>query len=79
MAGVAHEVRNPLTAIKGYVQILKQQDTNPIHQEYIAIILKETHSINRVIQQLLDFARPRQGYWQLVSLNQLIEECLVLI
>lgn len=79
MAGVAHEVRNPLTAIKGYVQILKQQDTDPIHQEYIAIILKETHSINRVIQQLLDFARPRQGYWQLVSLNQLIEECLVLI
>lgn len=79
MAGVAHEVRNPLTAIKGYVQIMKQQASDPIHQEYIAIILKETQSINRVIQQLLDFARPRQGHWQRVSLNQLIEECLVLI
>lgn len=79
MAGVAHEVRNPLTAIKGYVQILKQQDSDPTHQEYLAIILKEIDSINRVIQQLLDFARPRQGHWQSVSLNQLIDECLILI
>lgn len=79
MAGVAHEVRNPLTAIKGYAQILKQHDLQPAHQQYLAVILKEIDSINRVIQQLLDFARPRRGLWQPVHLNQLLDECLVLI
>lgn len=79
MAGVAHEVRNPLTAIRGYVQILKQQDTQLHHQEYLTIILKEIDAINRVIQQLLDFSRPRQGPRQLVNLNEVIAESLVLI
>jgi len=79
MAGVAHEVRNPLTAIKGYAQILKQHDVEPVHQQYLAIILKEIDSINRVIQQLLDIARPRPGYWQPVNLRELLDECLVLI
>lgn len=79
MAGVAHEVRNPLTAIKGYAQILRQHDLHPAHQQYLAVILTEIDSINRVIQQLLDFARPRHGHWQPVKLNQLIEQCLVLI
>ena len=79
MAGVAHEVRNPLTAIRGYAQILKLQDAEPVHQHYLAVILKEIDSINSVIQQLLDFSRPRERHQQSVSLNQLIGECLVLI
>lgn len=79
MAGVAHEVRNPLTAIRCYVQILRQQTTDPIHQEYLSVVLKEIDSINKVIQQLLDFSRPRHSQWQQVSLNALIEETLVLV
>ncbi|MDH8286740.1 histidine kinase dimerization/phospho-acceptor domain-containing protein, partial [Klebsiella pneumoniae] len=57
MAGVAHEVRNPLTAIRGYVQIIRQQTTLPVHQEYLSVVLNEIDSINKVIQQLLDFSR----------------------
>ncbi|MBY7175803.1 two-component system sensor histidine kinase AtoS [Escherichia coli] len=79
MAGVAHEVRNPLTAIRGYVQILRQQTTDPIHQEYLSVVLKEIDSINKVIQQLLEFSRPRHSQWQQVSLNALVEETLVLV
>ncbi|EFD5000881.1 two-component system sensor histidine kinase AtoS [Escherichia coli] len=79
MAGVAHEVRNPLTAIRGYVQILRQQTTDQIHQEYLSVVLKEIDSINKVIQQLLDFSRPRHSQWQQVSLNALVEETLVLV
>ena len=79
MAGVAHEVRNPLTAIRGYVQILRQQTSDPIHQEYLSVVLKEIDSINKVIQQLLDFSRPRHSQWQQVSLNALVEETLVLV
>ncbi|MBE0129145.1 two-component system sensor histidine kinase AtoS [Citrobacter amalonaticus] len=79
MAGVAHEVRNPLTAIRGYVQIIRQQTSLPVHQEYLSVVLKEIDSINRVIQQLLNFSRPRQSQWQQVLLNSLIEETLILV
>jgi len=79
MAGVAHEVRNPLTAIRGYVQIIRQQTSLPVHQEYLSVVLKEIDSINKVIQQLLDFSRPRQSQWQQVLLNSLIEETLILV
>ncbi|ECA3794884.1 two-component system sensor histidine kinase AtoS [Salmonella enterica subsp. enterica] len=79
MAGIAHEVRNPLTAIRGYVQIIRQQTELPAHQEYLSIVIKEIDSINKVIQQLLDFSRPRQSQWQQVSLNALIEETLILV
>ncbi|POT59748.1 two-component system sensor histidine kinase AtoS [Citrobacter amalonaticus] len=79
MAGVAHEVRNPLTAIRGYVQIIRRQTSLPVHQEYLSIVLKEIDSINKVIQQLLDFSRPRQSQWQQVPINALIEEALILV
>lgn len=79
MAGVAHEVRNPLTAIRGYVQIIRQQTSLPEHQEYLSVVLNEIDSINKVIQQLLDFSRPRQSQWQQVRLNALIEETLILV
>lgn len=79
MAGVAHEVRNPLTAIRGYVQIFRQQTTLPVHQEYLSVVLNEIDSINKVIQQLLEFSRPRQSQWQQVQLKALIEEALILV
>lgn len=79
MAGVAHEVRNPLTAISGFVQILKDSEQDPERREFTQIILKEVHSINRVIQQLLDFARPRPSLYQKVNLNLLINQTLILV
>ncbi|HDO1322124.1 TPA: two-component system sensor histidine kinase AtoS [Aeromonas veronii] len=79
MAGVAHEVRNPLTSIRGYVQIIRQQTTLPVHQEYLSIVLNEIDSVNKVIQQLLDFSRPRQSQWLQVNINALIEETLILV
>ncbi|WP_159567633.1 two-component system sensor histidine kinase AtoS [Budvicia diplopodorum] len=79
MAGVAHEVRNPLTAISGFVQILKDTEQDPQRLEYTQIILKEVNSINKVIQQLLDFARPRPGLYQKIYLNQIINQTLILV
>lgn len=79
MAGVAHEVRNPLTAISGFVQLLKDGEQDPQRLEYTHTVLKEVRSINRVIQQLLDFARPRPSLHQKVMLNQIINESLILV
>lgn len=79
MAGVAHEVRNPLTAISGFVQILKELENHPDKLSYIDIVLKEVDSIDRIIRQLLDFSRPQTEIFRPVSINRLIEEALVLV
>lgn len=79
MAGIAHEIRNPLAAIRGFVQYLQNDLPKVEQQEYIGIILKEVDSINKVIQQLLDFSAPSKNYYVSVQINELIEEVLVLI
>jgi signal transduction histidine kinase len=58
-AGLAHEIRNPLGAIKGAVEIL-QDDYPPGHAkaEFYAIILKEVDRLNEVVTNFLSFARP---------------------
>ncbi|MCX8712265.1 MULTISPECIES: two-component system sensor histidine kinase AtoS [unclassified Gilliamella] len=79
MAGVAHEIRNPLAAIRGFVQYLQNNISNSEKSEYITIILNEVDSINHVIQQLLDFAAPSKNFYSSININHLIEEVLILI
>ncbi len=62
-AGLAHEIRNPLGAIKGAAQLLVGPDGNPIDNpeessEWIGIIVEEVNRLNNVVTQFLDYARP---------------------
>ena len=79
MAGVAHEVRNPLAAIRGFVQYLSKDIKNEESLKYIDIILNEVDMINDVIQQLLDFSKPYTNCYSDTSLNQLIQDTLILL
>lgn len=79
MAGVAHEIRNPLTSIKGFVQYLESTDDEQERKEYMPVIIKEVDRVNRVIQELLNFARPYKTDYKLVNINGLLQETLVLI
>ncbi|EIW15842.1 MULTISPECIES: two-component system sensor histidine kinase AtoS [Pelosinus] len=79
MASIAHEIRNPLTAIKGFVQYLQNVDSDEERQEYMPIIIKEVDRVNRVIEQLLYFARPYKTHYMWVNINELIESTLVLV
>lgn len=79
MAGVAHEIRNPLTAIRGFVQCLNEDVSQGEKEEFISIILKEVDSINVVIQQLLDFSRQPKNFFSLSRLDELVGETLVLV
>jgi two-component system, NtrC family, sensor histidine kinase HydH len=61
-AGLAHEVKNPLGAIKGAAQLL--QDLAPANDEirdFLSIIVDETNRLNRVVGSFLDYARPNAG------------------
>ena len=61
-AGVAHEVRNPLGSIRGATQLLSREvKDQPELQEYTGVILSEVDRLNRMVEELLDFSRPRRA------------------
>lgn len=63
-AGLAHEVKNPLGAIKGAAQLLKEGPENAgeaADREFISIILEEVDRLDRVVGSVLDYARPAPG------------------
>lgn len=65
-AGLAHEVKNPLGAIKGAAQLLEEgsagaPETDPASREFIGIILEEVNRLDRVVSSFLDYARPHAG------------------
>jgi two-component system sensor histidine kinase AtoS len=79
MASIAHEIRNPLTSIKGFVQYLQNVDSDEERQEYMPIIIKEVDRVNRVIEELLYFARPYKNNYMVVDVNELVKNTLVLV
>jgi len=65
-AGLAHEIRNPLGAIKGAAQLLAEpgpdsRETDPQSREFLGIILEEVERLDRVVGSVLDLARANQG------------------
>ena len=78
-SGIAHEIRNPLGIIKTISQtLLKETEDNEI-SEGLAIIVEETNRANRVIQGLLDFARPREMIMESMDLKLLLNETVILL
>ncbi|MEO8035940.1 MAG: histidine kinase dimerization/phospho-acceptor domain-containing protein, partial [Acidobacteriota bacterium] len=60
-AGIAHEIRNPLAAIAGSVQVLKKsQSLSPQEQRLMSIVLKESERLNKTIAEFLRFVRPQE-------------------
>jgi two-component system sensor histidine kinase HydH len=79
-AGVAHEIRNPLSSIKGFATYFKQryQDV-PEDQQTANIMIQEVDRLNRVVSQLLEFARPVTVSPTPVSFKDLVKNSLKLI
>ena len=79
-AGVAHEIRNPLTAIKGYSQVLEDElELDDPKRDYTAIVVKEVNRLDRIVEGLLAFAGPSASNFASADLNEIIEETLVLM
>jgi two-component system sensor histidine kinase AtoS len=74
-AGIAHELRNPMAVIAGYLNLLaKKQDG--AGQAVIKDILTEISGMNRIIGDLLTFARPTALNRTAVNIRELIETCV---
>ncbi|KWW22397.1 MULTISPECIES: ATP-binding protein [Peribacillus] len=76
-AGVAHEIRNPLTTIKGFFQLLKSQDHDKtLIEKYSDIMLLEVDRVNIFVGQLLDLAKPHQLEWEKLNLRDFLNDIL---
>ncbi|MGD9878145.1 two-component system sensor histidine kinase NtrB [Desulfococcus sp.] len=79
-AAVAHEIRNPLSSIRGFAQFLGHiLKDHPRDREYAAVMVKEVDRINRVVTDLLTFARPQNAEAEAVDLKELVDHVLRLI
>ncbi|MDW7616690.1 ATP-binding protein [Peribacillus simplex] len=76
-AGVAHEIRNPLTTIKGFFQLLKSQDYDKtLIEKYSDVMLHEVDRVNVFVTQLLDLAKPHQLEWEKIDLKDFLDEII---
>lgn len=76
-AGVAHEIRNPLSSLKGFATYFRERyRDNPADREIAEVMIAEVDRLNRVIGQLLEFARPMTMARVPTSLPMLIRHAL---
>lgn len=79
-AGVAHEIRNPLSSIKGFATYFKERYRDAPEDQHIAgIMIQEVDRLNRVVSQLLEFARPVAITKKSVLLPDFIRDSLKLV
>lgn len=79
-AGVAHEVRNPLSSLKGFAQFLRSKFRPGSQEErYADIMIEEVERLDRVVEELLDFAKPVRPERRPVPANSLVDEALSLL
>jgi len=74
--GVAHEVKNPINAIVLHLQLLRNKlaEQEPDTRRHMDIIDSEIRRLDRVVQTLVDFTRPRDLHLEEVDLRRLMEE-----
>lgn len=75
-AGLAHEIKNPLGGILGAAQLLRGENLAPEALECLDVIEHDVRRINRLIEGLLDFGKPRQLARATVNLHQIIDAVL---
>jgi len=78
-ANIAHEVRNPLAAISGSVEVLREDlAITESNRELLSIVLREAHRL-KLITQFLDFAKPQPLLFRPCALRPLVEETLSIL
>jgi two-component system sensor histidine kinase PilS (NtrC family) len=79
-ASLAHEIRNPLAAISGSVQVLKKELALSAEQRGLMdIVLKESERVSHSLEQFLDFALPSKKVFSVISLTDILDEMLKIL
>lgn len=78
--GLAHEIKNPLSAIKTFTEFLPERYNDPaFREEFAGILGKEVDRINRIVQSLADFAKPILLRIETTDAQRVLQETLTLL
>jgi signal transduction histidine kinase len=77
-ASVAHEIRNPLVAIRSLVEIIGENVQGDL-KEHVSVILGEVLRLNRVVAELLSLVRPESAQMKIAEMKDLIDELHILV
>ena len=79
-AGLAHEVKNPLSAVLGYAQLAKRKLSQPdVIKKHLDIIENETRRCNEIIGNLMQFSRQEIGEFTDVTINEVVEKSVGIV
>jgi signal transduction histidine kinase len=79
-ARLAHEIKNPMTAIGTFIQMMPQKyHDEEFRENFHNIAMEETHRINNLITELLDLVKKRESNFELNNLHDLIDKMILLI
>jgi len=79
-AGLAHEVKNPLSAVLGYAQLSKRKLSQPeVLKKHLDIIENETRRCNEIIGNLMQFSRQEKGEFTDVTINEVVEKSVGIV
>ena len=80
IAGIAHEIKNPLMSIQAFASIIREQGNDKDFQESFAqYVPQEVGRINRLIESLINYAKPVNGIKERVDAQRLTNECVYLV
>ena len=78
--GFAHEIRNPLTSIKTFIQLAPQRQHDPVFiKEFSRLAIEDVHRIERLLHEILDYASYMAPQLSDVDLNELVTSCLCFV
>jgi len=79
-AGLAHEIRNPMVAIKTLTQLLPERlDDEEFRSQFLKIASGEVDRISSLVNELLDFARPSDPKWASEDINAILDGMILLV
>ncbi|WP_197072779.1 ATP-binding protein [Bacillus sp. B-jedd] len=77
-AGIAHEIRNPLTTVKGFIQLLKPELKEMGKEQYANVAIEEINRANTIIGEFLSATKPSARIRQKTSVNKLVKDVIML-
>jgi signal transduction histidine kinase len=75
-AGIAHEIRNPLTTAKGFLQLFSERQIGNPDRRYIDLTIRELDRIQQLVTDFMSLARPESPRYQYIELNNVIGEVI---
>ena len=78
-AGIAHELRNPLTSLKGFLKLIQFRNTDQDIDRYVQVMDSEFHRIEQIIDEFLILAKPTKSHFQNNHIQHILDEVIELL